>query len=126
MAKNNQNDPEFELEENLEDQIPENSSLSDKLKKLREELKICQTDKTEYLAGWQRAKADYLNFKSCSDFMAFHDVEILHRSTNVKKLWEEIKKEYPNNTMEFFNKSPDFQTTLGIGVLLKTQPKVMA
>ena len=72
------------------------------------------------------AKADYLNFKSCSDFMAFHDVEILHRSTNVKKLWEEIKKEYPNNTMEFFNKSTEFQTTLGIGVLMKTQPKVMA
>jgi hypothetical protein len=72
------------------------------------------------------AKADYLNFKSCTDFMAFHDVEILHRSTNVKKLWEEIKKEYPNNTMEFFNKSPEFQTTLGIGVLIKNQPKVMA
>jgi len=63
MAKNNQNDPEFELEENLEDHVPENSSLSDKLKKLREELKICQADKTEYLAGWQRAKADYLNLK---------------------------------------------------------------
>jgi molecular chaperone GrpE len=32
-------------------------------KKLREELKQCQKDKQEYLAGWQRAKADLINFK---------------------------------------------------------------
>jgi len=32
-------------------------------KKLREELKICQKEKQEYLEGWQRAKADLINFK---------------------------------------------------------------
>lgn len=67
MAKNKQNDPEFELEENFEDRAPENATLNDKIKKLREELKVCQTDKTEYLAGWQRAKADYLNLKRQSE-----------------------------------------------------------
>lgn len=34
-----------------------------KIKKLREELKQCQKEKEEYLAGWQRAKADFINAK---------------------------------------------------------------
>jgi hypothetical protein len=71
------------------------------------------------------AKADYLNFKTCSEFIFFHDVDILHKRTNVKQLWEEVKKEYPNNTLEFFNKSPEFQTILGIGALIKSQPKLL-
>lgn len=39
------------------------AALTNKIKKLKQELKSCQTEKTEYLAGWQRAKADYLNLK---------------------------------------------------------------
>lgn len=39
------------IEENIEDQI----------KKLRERLKSCQKEKNEYLDGWQRAKADFIN-----------------------------------------------------------------
>ncbi len=31
------------------------------IKKLREKLKKCLTEKQEYLAGWQRAKADFIN-----------------------------------------------------------------
>ena len=34
-----------------------------KIKKLREELKKCETEKKEYLGGWQRAKADLINYK---------------------------------------------------------------
>lgn len=36
-------------------------SLNDKIKKLRTDLKKCQEEKGEYLAGWQRAKADFVN-----------------------------------------------------------------
>ncbi|MBP9760282.1 MAG: nucleotide exchange factor GrpE [Candidatus Pacebacteria bacterium] len=39
------------------------SALKDKLKKLREELKVCQKERDEHLAGWQRAKADMVNFR---------------------------------------------------------------
>lgn len=31
------------------------------IKKLREKLKACEADKSEYLAGWQRSKADSIN-----------------------------------------------------------------
>jgi molecular chaperone GrpE len=34
-----------------------------KLKVLREKLKIAQTEANEHLAGWQRAKADYVNLQ---------------------------------------------------------------
>lgn len=39
----------------------EEENLEEKFKKLREKLKKCQKDKEEYLAGWQRAKADFIN-----------------------------------------------------------------
>lgn len=34
-----------------------------KLKKLREDLKKCEAERREYLEGWQRAKADLINYK---------------------------------------------------------------
>lgn len=42
-------------------------ALSGKLKKLRAELARVQAEKAEYLAGWQRAKADYVNLKKEAD-----------------------------------------------------------
>jgi molecular chaperone GrpE len=44
-----------------------NESLSvdvkKKLEKLKEELKQCQQEKQQNLAGWQRAQADFVNFR---------------------------------------------------------------
>lgn len=39
------------------------SGAKDKLKKLRDDLKSCQKEKTENLNGWQRSQADYANLK---------------------------------------------------------------
>ncbi|MDP3955746.1 MAG: nucleotide exchange factor GrpE [bacterium] len=44
-------DEEFAVDEGKDSQ----------LKKLREKLKECHAEKGEYLTGWQRAKADYVN-----------------------------------------------------------------
>lgn len=41
--------------------IEEGEGLEDKVKKFREKLKKCELEKQEYLAGWQRAKADFIN-----------------------------------------------------------------
>jgi len=49
-----QDDITFEAEENT-------GNAEEKLKKLREKLRQCEADKTEYLNGWQRAKADLIN-----------------------------------------------------------------
>ena len=44
-----------------EEEVEAEEVCAVKLKKLREELKTCETQKGEYLAGWQRAKADFIN-----------------------------------------------------------------
>ncbi len=41
----------------------ENSGSDTQIKKLREKLKKCTEEKQEYMNGWQRAKADFINFK---------------------------------------------------------------
>ena len=39
------------------------SSPEEKIKKLKEKLKQTEKEKQEYLDGWQRSKADFVNFK---------------------------------------------------------------
>jgi molecular chaperone GrpE len=50
---------------------PTQSSFSknpdSKLEKIKKDLKKCQEEKQEYLDGWQRAKADFVNLKKRSD-----------------------------------------------------------
>lgn len=57
----------YEPEEGAEaphgDSLDDEGAVSDKLKKLRTELKEAKEKEREYLAGWQRAKADYINLK---------------------------------------------------------------
>lgn len=57
-------------------------SSAEKIKKLKEELKQCQKEKSEYLAGWQRAKADFINArkeeeKARGDFIKFAESRLL-------------------------------------------------
>ena len=47
-------------EEKIESEIEENGSSVEDLQK---ELQECLKQKDEYLAGWQRARADFLNYK---------------------------------------------------------------
>ncbi|MBU2263055.1 nucleotide exchange factor GrpE [Patescibacteria group bacterium] len=54
IAKEDDNGEEIVIED-------ENTSLDLNLKKLREKLKKCMSEKEGYLAGWQRAKADFIN-----------------------------------------------------------------
>ena len=58
--KNNQNNL---ADDNQNDVIIEEEAdnSAEAIKKMREKLKVCETDKGEYLAGWQRAKADSVN-----------------------------------------------------------------
>jgi len=47
----------------IEEEQQEVSSFSGDSKKLRDKLKKCTEEKQEYLLGWQRAKADFINYK---------------------------------------------------------------
>lgn len=69
MTKKNQNHTEDDII--LEEEFTEDSGVADsytkKIKSLKEKLEACQKDKEEYLAGWQRAQADFINYKKQND-----------------------------------------------------------
>jgi len=58
---NDEEKHDFEYEENEEAGKP--ADLVEKIKKLKEQLKHCQAEKQEYLTGWQRCQADFVNYK---------------------------------------------------------------
>lgn len=47
--------------DNLDDSVIAEENSSDTIKKLREKLKKSESERAEYLTGWQRAKADLIN-----------------------------------------------------------------
>jgi molecular chaperone GrpE len=75
------------------------------VKKLKEQLKSCQKERQEYLDGWQRAKADFINAKKREDeergeFIKFSKKELLkellpaldsfHTAFGNKEAWEKV------------------------------------
>jgi len=48
----------------ISDEEGEGPELQGKIKKLKTDLKKCESEKKEYLDGWQRAKADFINFRN--------------------------------------------------------------
>ena len=54
-------------DETLEGEGSSADKLSARLKKLREDLSKANKEKQEYLEGWQRAKADYVNVRKRSE-----------------------------------------------------------
>lgn len=51
-------------EEIIDEVVYEDEEIpSDQIKKIREKLKACESQKQEYLDGWQRSQADIVNIK---------------------------------------------------------------
>ena len=54
-------DVTIETDADLDDSVVAEESAQETIKKLREKLKKAISEKQEYLDGWQRAKADFVN-----------------------------------------------------------------
>lgn len=73
LKNNTESDGDEEFQDDIS--IEEDSDITDgdpaaltaKLKKVRTELRRVQKERQEFLAGWQRAKADYINLKKEED-----------------------------------------------------------
>lgn len=63
--KNKKDDIEIDssADADLDDSVVAEENAQEMIKKLREKLKKSEAEKKEYLDGWQRARADYANFK---------------------------------------------------------------
>ena len=55
--------PDNEDQEIILDEESDTSAVLEKVKKLKERLKQCQQEKQDNLAGWQRAQADFINYR---------------------------------------------------------------
>ena len=77
----------------------------EKVKKLKEELAACRKEREEYLAGWQRAKADFINARKDEEkvrasFVKFANegliadvlpvLESFERAMGNKNEWEKV------------------------------------
>ncbi len=61
-----ESEPETEDIE-FEDDILEEVGSADKIRSLRNQIQTLTQERNEYLTGWQKAKADYINFKNEQD-----------------------------------------------------------
>lgn len=122
-------DPAFaqdsgEVKENFEDltfvestEDGEELPPKDIVKKLREENKKLQKEKEEYLTGWQRAKADYINLQKELDLSRIN-IAILTKEKMTEKLlpaldsfemafsnkehWDTLDKEWRDGIMSIY------------------------
>jgi len=72
------------------------------LEELKEKLKECQKQKEDYLAGWQRARADFLNYKKeemerFEGIMKYATLEIILKFLPILDNFDIIEKKLPEN-----------------------------
>ncbi|MBU3926001.1 nucleotide exchange factor GrpE [Patescibacteria group bacterium] len=124
-TNNNGND-----NENLEDIVVEEEGIPAdlQLKKLREKLKKCMAEKEEYLAGWQRAKADFINARNeekenRTELLKFANEEIIEDILPVldsfdlafnNENWQKLDKIWQEGIKLIYNKFIDTLKKHGI------------
>ena len=70
------------IREDLDDSVVAEEAAQESVKKLRERLKECEAKAKEYLDGWQRSQADFVNLRrrdeeSKSDFIKFAKLSLV-------------------------------------------------
>ncbi len=93
----------------LDDSVVSEENAQDTIQKLRADLKKARAEKQEYLTGWQKDKADFVNARkrdqeSQKDFIKFSNENLLTELIPVldsfnmafgnKELWEKVDKNW--------------------------------
>lgn len=107
--KDLENDIRVESDDTLDDSVVAEENMSETIKKLRERLKKTETEKQEYLTGWQRTKADMVNARKRDeeerkDFIKFANERLIEDLLPVlesfdmamgnKEAWEKADKNW--------------------------------
>lgn len=100
------NDVVFDVDGDIEN---DGGISKDAVRKLREKLKTCIEEKQEYLLGWQRAKADFVNARKSDEenkkeFLRFANENLIEELLPViesfemafanKEVWEKVDKNW--------------------------------
>ena len=102
-------DVTIESDDTLDDSVIAEESMSETIKKLRAKLKESQSHAQEYLTGWQRAKADFINARKRDEeerkeFIKFSNERLIESLIPVlesfdlamanKETWEKVDKNW--------------------------------
>ncbi|PIV45033.1 MAG: nucleotide exchange factor GrpE [Candidatus Nealsonbacteria bacterium CG02_land_8_20_14_3_00_37_10] len=96
------------------------------LEELKKQLEECQKLKEEYLAGWQRARADFLNYKKeemerIGEILKYAAEEFILRILPVLDNFEIVEKKLPENLKNDENIKGLLQIKTQIQDFLKNQ-----
>ncbi|MFA6430168.1 MAG: nucleotide exchange factor GrpE [Candidatus Paceibacterota bacterium] len=113
MDKNTQNEEEiiYEDESKSKKTISEDDSdaVENVVKKLKEKIKILESEKTEYMDGWQRERADFVNYKKRVETEKFETIKFANENLiaelltviesfemafSNKEAWEKVDKNW--------------------------------
>lgn len=74
--------------------------MENKLEELKKKLEECQKKQEEYLAGWQRARADFLNYKKeeierITELLKYANAELILKVLPILDNFELVEKKIP-------------------------------
>ena len=80
----------------------EGEGKKNSIEELQKQLEECQKQKEDYLKGWQRAKADFLNYKKgelerTKEFLKFANVGLIINFLPILDNFEKAEKETPED-----------------------------
>ncbi|TSD02729.1 MAG: molecular chaperone GrpE [Parcubacteria group bacterium Athens0714_16] len=129
ISENNEN--VVEENENFEiEGIEESTEI--KIKKIKENLKKCENEKKEYLDGWQRSKAELINFKkgtelSKKELLLFANENLIVEIINVldsfnmafsnKDHWEKVDENWRKGVEYIYNQLLNTLKNFGVEVI---------
>ena len=79
-----ENDIHIDKDEDLDDSVVAEEHAEDRVKKLKEKVKELEAKAKEYLDGWQRAQADFVNIRKRDDeakneFLKFANSDLIYQ-----------------------------------------------
>ena len=109
LEEENAEDHSSDDSDSLDDSVVAEENTTEIIKKLREKLKKAESEKTEYLTGWQRAKANFINARKRdeadrAEFMKYANeglvgdlipvLESFDMAISNKESWEKVDKNW--------------------------------
>ncbi len=122
-------DVSIEVDDTLDDSVVAEENAQEMIKKLREKLKKAVAEKQEYLDGWQRAKADFVNANKRNQEMLRDSISLANEGLIEELLptlqafemafanreaWEKIDKNWRVGVEFIYNKLKDTLTANGL------------
>ena len=132
--ENEENDIVVEADESLDDSVLSEDRAIETVKKLKEKIKVLEKEKQEYLDGWQRAKADYVNSqkeeaKNRIELIKFATADLISElipaldafdmAMGNKEAWEKVDKNWRSGVEYIYNQ---IVGTLGKSGLFQDNP----